>query len=76
MQSLSESGSWDSRYAMGGGHRCHFVYYLAGLSIGGETEVVLLSKRMRELAGKLGEDGKMLRFWGKILSNFGGFIGA
>ncbi|KAF4733866.1 hypothetical protein FOZ63_002016, partial [Perkinsus olseni] len=40
---------------------------IAGLSIGGEAEIVLLTNRMRELAARLGSDAKMLRFWGKIL---------
>ncbi|KAF4654616.1 hypothetical protein FOL47_009865 [Perkinsus chesapeaki] len=40
----------------------------AGLSIGGSTEAMLLSTRMRELASRLGKDAKMLRFWGKILT--------
>ncbi|KAF4713036.1 Radial spoke head protein 4 A [Perkinsus olseni] len=41
---------------------------IAGLTIGGETEIVLLTNRMRELAARLGSDAKMLRFWGKILT--------
>ncbi|KAF4683007.1 Rsp4p, partial [Perkinsus olseni] len=42
---------------------------IAGLSIGGEAEIVLLTNRMRELAARLGSDAKMLRFWGKILTS-------